>query len=250
MATVRHLGLFPFACVAELEDVAFQIEGGRQREIYIEMPPLQATAIYWIVKTWRVRTYVGPYDINTGTYAPLQLKYETLMQRRAQDFFGSDTLIFTSEQELVCRQGARLQSVPTYGAFFYGDDEYTFLDFTADVNPLASEEVEGMSEMVMQKDGGNLFPIFRAGDIFGGTGVVPEDVLSYAESDGIAPTGTTTCDLKDFGTIVWGSYPTINAIAMPTKIEIIAEEFWEYDPGDGGGPIYDSTTGAQLRAFP
>lgn len=28
------------------------------------------------------------------------------------------------------------------------------------------------------------------------------------------------------------------------------QEYWTYDPGDGGGPIYDSTTGAQLRAFP
>jgi hypothetical protein len=28
------------------------------------------------------------------------------------------------------------------------------------------------------------------------------------------------------------------------------EEYWPYDPSDGGGPIYDSTTGAQLRSFP
>lgn len=27
-------------------------------------------------------------------------------------------------------------------------------------------------------------------------------------------------------------------------------EYWPYDPGDGLGPIYDSATGAQLRAFP
>jgi hypothetical protein len=26
-------------------------------------------------------------------------------------------------------------------------------------------------------------------------------------------------------------------------------EYWPYDPGDGGGPIYDSATGAQLREF-
>ena len=31
---------------------------------------------------------------------------------------------------------------------------------------------------------------------------------------------------------------------------ISAEEYWPYDPGDGGGPIYDSATGAQLRPFP
>jgi hypothetical protein len=27
-------------------------------------------------------------------------------------------------------------------------------------------------------------------------------------------------------------------------------EYWPYDPEDGGGPIYDTATGAQLRAFP
>jgi hypothetical protein len=31
---------------------------------------------------------------------------------------------------------------------------------------------------------------------------------------------------------------------------IAAEEYWPYDPGDGGGPIYDTTTGKQLRPFP
>lgn len=34
------------------------------------------------------------------------------------------------------------------------------------------------------------------------------------------------------------------------SVEISAVEYWPYDPGDGGGPIYNSTTGAQLRGFP
>ena len=34
------------------------------------------------------------------------------------------------------------------------------------------------------------------------------------------------------------------------SVEISAVEYWPYDPNDGGGPIYDSTTGAQLRGFP
>lgn len=33
------------------------------------------------------------------------------------------------------------------------------------------------------------------------------------------------------------------------SVEIRAEEYWPYDPGDGGGPIYDSVTGEQLRSF-
>lgn len=28
------------------------------------------------------------------------------------------------------------------------------------------------------------------------------------------------------------------------------QEYWEYDPGDGKGPIFNSTTGKQIRPFP
>jgi hypothetical protein len=34
------------------------------------------------------------------------------------------------------------------------------------------------------------------------------------------------------------------------RLEVTPKTFWPYDPGDGGGPIYDSATGEQLRAFP
>ena len=36
------------------------------------------------------------------------------------------------------------------------------------------------------------------------------------------------------------------------NMEVVLEaiEYWPYDPGDGGGPIYDTTTGKQLRPFP
>jgi hypothetical protein len=34
-----------------------------------------------------------------------------------------------------------------------------------------------------------------------------------------------------------------------TGIEIKPKLYWAYDPDDGGGPIYDSTTGEQLRSF-
>lgn len=31
---------------------------------------------------------------------------------------------------------------------------------------------------------------------------------------------------------------------------LTATAYWPYDPEDGGGPIYDSATGQQLRPFP
>lgn len=37
--------------------------------------------------------------------------------------------------------------------------------------------------------------------------------------------------------------PTINVLVKPAR-------YWPYDPGDGGGPIYDTVTGRLLRGFP
>jgi len=38
--------------------------------------------------------------------------------------------------------------------------------------------------------------------------------------------------------------------SLTVTASLQATEYWPYDPGDGLGPIYDSTTGAQLRPFP
>jgi hypothetical protein len=42
----------------------------------------------------------------------------------------------------------------------------------------------------------------------------------------------------------------INPSTTAGSVIITPAEYWPYDPGDGGGPIYNSTTGAQLRGFP
>lgn len=39
------------------------------------------------------------------------------------------------------------------------------------------------------------------------------------------------------------------SLSTPTSIDIVisAKEYWPYDPGDGDGPIWDTSTGAKLR---
>jgi hypothetical protein len=58
---------------------------------------------------------------------------------------------------------------------------------------------------------------------------------------------------------VEGQFITIDGVPLPSycngdvvsgSISVSASHYWPYDPGDGGGPIYDSATGAQLRPFP
>lgn len=44
--------------------------------------------------------------------------------------------------------------------------------------------------------------------------------------------------------------PDNSTTILEISLAINAIEYWEYDPNDGGGPIYNSATGAQLRPFP
>jgi hypothetical protein len=44
-------------------------------------------------------------------------------------------------------------------------------------------------------------------------------------------------------------YSADNAL-VSVDSTITAIEYWPYDPQDGGGPIYNSSTGAQIRPFP
>lgn len=48
------------------------------------------------------------------------------------------------------------------------------------------------------------------------------------------------------------SHNLLSSIISESISNLVIEpaEFWEYDPNDGLGPIYDKETGKQLRAFP
>jgi hypothetical protein len=54
------------------------------------------------------------------------------------------------------------------------------------------------------------------------------------------------------GTITVGRILTFPISGTITDLDRCNQraEYWPYDPGDGGGPIYNSATGEQLRGFP
>ncbi len=56
-------------------------------------------------------------------------------------------------------------------------------------------------------------------------------------------------DINYSGAGTHGSYGIVDGEVDldGVSIEIVPEEYWPYDPGDGGGPIWDASTGAQLR---
>ena len=69
--------------------------------------------------------------------------------------------------------------------------------------------------------------------------------------------GVQTMEKTDYltfrATATPGSYydnPPVPATDSAGYFTISPSEYWPYDPNDGGGPIYDSVTGEQLRPFP
>lgn len=53
---------------------------------------------------------------------------------------------------------------------------------------------------------------------------------------------------NDNTTTAGASPPAVTVTADFQKVTWTPSQYWEYDPGDGGGPIWDSVTGAELRS--
>ena len=94
--------------------------------------------------------------------------------------------------------------------------------------------------------GGDSFADYTSGLTFGGSASAPNN----PQDQGIA--WQINDSLGDIGApFLYGSTSIVGTpFSISGSITITATEYWPYDPNDGGGPIYDSTTGAQLRGFP
>lgn len=79
---------------------------------------------------------------------------------------------------------------------------------------------------------------------------------SFVQSNYLLANGSNVANYSVGGTITFLG-KTIS-LAYDTGIDgdyfdagsIVPSEYYPYDPGDGGGPIYDTVTGVQLREFP
>ena len=52
------------------------------------------------------------------------------------------------------------------------------------------------------------------------------------------------------GEYKWLQFDGISFVEKKEKFLMFPEEWWPYDPEDGGGPIYNTSTGQQIRSFP
>lgn len=245
MATVRHLGLFPVSskivttdgvarivrqpCI-ESVDIVYR-ENIDYREFFesidrVSLPfeyediiysPFrldslqEAMAYYWRVRYWKL-DWLQSYS---GPAEPPEFDWE-------EDIGGVD-----SENKLVCGNNWN--------------------------NPVVidADQFYPMAQIDMNSSWFNntkLFPILKNEDNEYFANI---KITGFAE-DLIASYRTTKDPSK---LLTWrveaDVYEHLSGPFVGTTIfEISPLEFWPYDPGDGGGPIYDKDTGDQLRPFP
>ena len=171
---------------------------------------------YWRVKSWKVdygsftfETDFGTEEFNLGA-APLAL---------AAPAEGID-----SEKRLVCSPDREFSYEQPPGG---GSSPFCLFRLFADA----------------RSDGEN---IKLATEILLGPSLSGVRYLSNVGSG--ASVGTATLDVAG-EQVVFPMFANSLADVAALNFKISAAEYWPYDPGDGGGPIYDAETGAQLRAF-
>jgi hypothetical protein len=252
MATVRHLGLFPF-CLPDKNPYTQPLEWvGKTFRADLR----SATALFWRIKRIKIEASVHwrgwTFDQNANLVE--DYNYTTDHQYFAKLFNKQ------KETDLICPDPSGLQWLDWraenegLGEGVGEGDQWTLSGSEKLFEPLWKDEKTyylGLPFYIVitnPSDQRNSAQIFF--------GYPPEDDPYW---EGITNVSTSDQEV-DFGngikarTIVAKAElpgpPSIAIASTITSWSIKAVEYWPYDPGDGGGPIYDSATGAQLRPFP
>jgi hypothetical protein len=217
MATVRHLGLFPW-CGPFQVNPTFVGEEGTLRSIGLTLQ--QMMKLYWRIKKVRMTSPDGMFVVSGNhTIAIVSADWQTT------NFDENNT-----EKNLVCSDGGyQFVGVPV---------------FSIQQGGYAVRAEFIMSNTVYNPQTKLFFPVitvaFGQNGAFGTSrwaeGFAEENLQHYQY-----------IDFLDLGVQI--SMGGSDAQPFATGA-ISVEEYWPYDPNDGLGPIYDSTTGEQLRPFP
>ena len=203
MASVHHLGLFPF-CLPLSNLVSTQPDFG-----YSDLD--SAMALFWRVKKFKWSA--------------------TLTDREGTSSLCTSifTRIESSETELVC-----FNQYSDNGVLDYYTVENSGYDYFVGYITAASRFgvwIDGQNRVYSELGFVGTNPNLRDGWT-----IFPYDVPDFP-----APISLVEYTFSDYKLNLWtagGDYIT------PT-FEVM--EWWPYDPNDGGGPIYNSSTGARIR---
>lgn len=210
MATVRHLGLLPF-CFSFSAASGGYGSGTLGTSSPYPIGLDVKTLLRWY---WLVKRWTASATLSGTGFGdtPISTSEEFT-------FFNGNNYSpeLTTEKQLVCGRSV----------FYPGDTESPF------VLQMFNEGVQDVEELY--------YPSLSLG-YTNGAGFIGTSLVEPGSVSG----GTIIMDGLTLPSWLYGQFAPITS----GSITIIASEYWPYDPGDGGGPIYDSTTGEQLRGFP
>jgi len=176
-----------------------------------------------------ISSYNLATDLTTAMGIYWRVKEWDFFAGNRADEIGQDATILESEnynpeteKDLICGGGG----------------SSTFLAVPPYIDEVGEESLFGVLSIfwVGQSAGfyeGNFYP-----EISFFSGRDPSDINGFIAS------------LGQFGFFYEIELPYLLPAQVTYRLEVTPKTFWPYDPGDGGGPIYDSATGEQLRAFP
>jgi hypothetical protein len=228
MASVRHLGFFPWCVPRSIPELVVYAtnRSGIDYGFLNDLPPPAAGSLwpislsrekamdlYWRVKTLKIS-------------APLETVFET----------GQIITDAANEKDLVCLPlWPNVTSLQAYSEARGGIDQ-GFLTISWDFL-LYDESIDKYH-----------IPLYADFTQYNGE----ELTDSYSNTSYGQNSGAVLGGYIDFlgEQLPMGAYILGEPVIPYAAGTISVEEWWPYDPNDGGGPIYNSATGAQLRAFP
>lgn len=272
MAEARNLGLFPFCVplgppIADFGDGPVVIPVGQGTLYPILMPIEDAIKMWWRVKDWQLSFdyyyYEEIEDEYDGSYA--EVEQVTLSTRLSQiNNISAPFVRALTEQFLVCEKDAAYAGITmsdwqpqvTQNFVITDDPSTPFIDESNSGSFSRTATTMNWSNGPFQT--GEELPLFVYSDdtlknvwmcnqIFvGGASsyrFLGEEVF-IADVQIILQDSIYAVSIYDFPPEEGPPSPWLGEV---TNITIQPAEWWPYDPLDGGGPIYDSATGAILR---
>ena len=284
MASVRHLGLFPF-CVGMYPPKTLVNNGtnvfatGAGTLYSLQLGKQEACALWWRVKEWRVTFTFSEYfdlqlfeDQYTGSFVevlPITITLTTsgvfgkgFPSTGQFSFEGDETgLVCLNESESAASGFSWDWQAQRVGQITYPPDPITGIqppptpinytqNYTASLFTNVTQQL-GFPPAFVYADGQNSET--RNPDLWAAFALQVDQFYSERQYANNALTAPVKLLEKTVGQLSLGTQFDEASIGYtPTLSNVVVEphEYWPYDPGDGLGPIYDSTTGAQLRAFP
>jgi len=229
MATVRHLGLFPWCIPRDEPEVnAPPLPPPQDGTWFFGLTQNELMLLYWRIKKLRLYT-ANPALYVDGLVCPWAESEKDLV---CTDYW--DTQLFSYWQIDNYPEPPDDDEAPSPTGLFHGAEfSITF--------PWTFYSTEN-----------NLYYLYCYG-IWSSSDSRDPDPNNWVS--GAAQTNYVAVESGSFGgnATLLGKNWAAGHDSENTFFEagsIVPIEYWPYDPGDGLGPIYNSATGAQLRPFP